>query len=99
MIKMIVTDIDGTLLPEATPVPPEEIDLVICPCTAFDESGHRLGMGAGYYDAVLARLGGAAAIAAFESQRAEQLPAEPWDVPAPLIFTEERTIRTEKTGS
>lgn len=25
MIKMIVTDIDGTLLPEATPVPPQEV--------------------------------------------------------------------------
>ena len=25
MIKMIVTDIDGTLLPEATPVPPEDV--------------------------------------------------------------------------
>ena len=29
MIKMIVTDIDGTLLPEATPVPPREVTEVI----------------------------------------------------------------------
>ena len=29
MIKMIVTDIDGTLLPEATPVPPAEVTRVI----------------------------------------------------------------------
>ena len=29
MIKMVVTDIDGTLLPEATPVPPQEVTEVI----------------------------------------------------------------------
>ena len=29
MIRMIVTDIDGTLLPEAMPVPPAEVTRVI----------------------------------------------------------------------
>jgi len=33
-----------------TPVPPEEIDLVITPLLAFDENGHRLGYGKGCYD-------------------------------------------------
>lgn len=32
---------------------PEKIDLVICPCTVFDEEGSRMGMGAGYYDRFL----------------------------------------------
>lgn len=34
---------------------PEEIDLVICPCVAFDEECNRIGMGAGYYDRYLER--------------------------------------------
>ena len=31
-------------------VQPEDIDLILCPCTAFDEDCNRMGMGGGYYD-------------------------------------------------
>ena len=34
-------------------IPPEDIDLVVSPCSSFDESGMRLGMGGGYYDRYL----------------------------------------------
>lgn len=74
-------------------VSPADIDLVICPCTAFDELGNRLGMGAGYYDRFLAGYCGVIAAAAFGCQRAESIPAQPWDRPMELIFTEKTTYR------
>ena len=72
-------------------VSPEEPDLIVCPCTAFDAEGHRLGMGAGYYDRYLPRCTHAQIIAAaFETQRAAAVPAEPWDVPMHRIVTERK---------
>ena len=68
---------------------PEEIDLVICPCTVFDEAGGRMGMGAGFYDRYLPRCTNAHIVAvAFEAQKADSLPMEPWDRPMELVFTE-----------
>ena len=68
---------------------PEELDLVICPLTAFDEGRNRVGMGAGYYDRFLARCKKAVIWgAAFEVQRVREIPAAPWDVPLERIVTE-----------
>ena len=68
---------------------PEEIELVICPCTVFDEAGGRMGMGAGFYDRYLPRCTNAHIVAvAFEAQKADCVPMEPWDRPMDLVFTE-----------
>ena len=71
-------------------VRPEEIGMVICPCSAFDSACNRLGMGEGYYDRYLPRCTNAAvAAAAFEVQKAERLPVESWDRPMDMVFTED----------
>ncbi len=42
-------------LQEGVPTPIEQIDIVIVPLLAFDQSGHRIGFGMGYYDKFLAK--------------------------------------------
>ncbi len=69
-------------------VPPQEIDLVICPCVGFS-GNRRLGHGKGYYDRFLPRCENANLIAAaFEAQRISELPSEPFDIPMHEIVTE-----------
>lgn len=89
----------GILEPDpekSTEIPPEEIDLVVCPCTAFDESCSRMGMGAGYYDRFLPRCARARVVCvAFEVQKAAKIPADAWDRPMELVFTERAVYRAE----
>lgn len=78
-------------------IAPEDIDLVICPCTVFDEQGGRMGMGAGFYDRYLEKCTNAVVAAvAFECQKTERVPVETWDKPMDLIFTEDRIYRTKR---
>lgn len=71
------------------------LDLVVTPLVAFDDSGNRIGMGAGYYDRCFGfllqrtrwlhpKLLGAS----FECQRVASIPAEVWDVPLHAVVTE-----------
>ena len=71
-------------------VNPEDIDLVICPCTSFDEECNRIGMGGGYYDRYLTKCSKAKIVAvAFEVQKAEEIPRAEWDRPMQKVFTED----------
>lgn len=75
-------------------IAPEEIDLVICPCTAFDPACHRMGMGKGFYDRFLQQCKRASFVAvAFEVQRTEKWAANPWDVPMDAVVTERAIYR------
>ena len=77
-------------------IPPEEIDLVVCPCSAFDEECRRMGMGAGFYDRYLPQCSKAVICAvAFEVQKFPEVPADAWDVPMEMVFTE-KTVYVRK---
>ncbi|MCC7204780.1 MAG: 5-formyltetrahydrofolate cyclo-ligase [Phycisphaeraceae bacterium] len=79
--------------------------LCVVPGVAFDELGHRVGMGKGYFDRYLGGLPGAGAggtVAVglcFECQMVEAIPAEPHDVGMDVIVTEERVIEVGKAGA
>lgn len=78
-------------------IAPEDIDLVICPCAAFDSQCNRLGMGKGFYDRFLPKCPNARFIAvAFEAQRVEGIIPEAWDVAMDMVVTEKSITRKRK---
>lgn len=84
-----------TPLPEkSTEYAPEKIDLVLCPCAGFDRGGHRLGMGAGYYDRFLPRCSNARfIIAAFAEQELPEIYTDEYDVRMHGIITDKEYIK------
>ncbi|MFN3544777.1 MAG: 5-formyltetrahydrofolate cyclo-ligase [Thiobacillus sp.] len=85
---------------DGKPLRARQLDLVLMPLVGFDADGYRLGMGGGFYDATLAfmrhrrhwrkpRLVGVA----YECQRLDTLPREPWDMPLDAVLTERRLHR------
>ncbi len=71
-----------------------DFDIIVCPCTAFDEEGNRMGMGAGYYDRYLAQCGNAKIVAvAFECQKVATVFPEAWDKRMNAVYTEEQVYR------
>ncbi len=73
---------------------PERIDAVLVPGIAFDEKGHRIGYGKGYYDRFMKRLRKGIPLIglAFECQIVKKIPVEEHDVRLEKIITEKRTI-------
>jgi 5-formyltetrahydrofolate cyclo-ligase len=76
------------------PVSIAQADIVLVPLVAWDEKGHRLGYGAGYFDRALAGAGGITKVGlALESQRLAKIPESRHDVPLDIIVTERRVVR------
>jgi 5-formyltetrahydrofolate cyclo-ligase len=68
------------------------LELICIPMLAFDEYGTRLGMGGGYYDRCLEKNNKALLIGvAYEFQKIQYIPQQPWDVPMDVIITEKNT--------
>ncbi len=76
------------------PFPISMVDLVIVPGLGFDEFGHRLGRGRGFYDRFLAHpeLSGISCGLAFESQMTPNVPVGPLDRAIRMLVTDE-TVR------
>jgi len=83
-------------------IKPCALDLVLAPLVAFDTSGHRVGMGGGYYDRSFAfllrrkhwrrpRMLGIA----YEFQKQAAIRANAWDVPLDAIATEACVYRAD----
>jgi 5-formyltetrahydrofolate cyclo-ligase len=66
------------------------VHLLLVPGLAFDDEGHRLGYGRGFYDALLAQLpeGVLTVGVGFEAQMHLTLPVEPHDWPVQALLSE-----------
>ena len=73
-----------------TYIPTTALDVVLVPLVAYDERGHRLGRGGGFYDATFARLSRRPLLVglAHALQRVARLDAGDWDVPLDAVVTE-----------
>lgn len=100
MDAAIITNLDDLVVGQfnlLTPNPatlkilePSDLDLIIVPGVAFDKTGRRLGMGAGYYDRFLPKAIKADLIgAAWSAQILETVPTDEHDRPVNFLLTED----------
>ncbi len=80
-------------------LPAWQLDVLLMPLVGFDRDGHRLGMGGGYYDRLLADLARRVRRPrciglAHGCQQVESLPVADWDRNVEAIVTERGVIRT-----
>lgn len=89
----LVTGRLGLAMPDparAERLDPEAVDLVVVPGVAFDLSGRRVGMGAGYYDRFLPRAARAVRMGlAWARQVVDTVPADEHDAILDYLLTEE----------
>jgi len=68
----------------------DKLDVIFVPLVVFNEKGHRLGMGGGFYDRILKNWGRNNFIPiglAHDFQFISFFPIFYWDIPLPFIFT------------
>ena len=81
-----------------TPVPFDEIDLVITPGLGFDKNGNRLGRGGAFYDNFFKhkKITAARWAVAFSQQVCDEIPHDDSDVPIDAVVTENEIIICKK---
>ncbi|HLC64671.1 MAG TPA: 5-formyltetrahydrofolate cyclo-ligase [Candidatus Nanoarchaeia archaeon] len=72
--------------------PANKIDCIVVPGICFDENGHRIGFGAGFYDRFLSNVKCKKIGLAFDFQIVKKIPPHPHDIPVDVIITENRVI-------
>jgi 5-formyltetrahydrofolate cyclo-ligase len=108
MDAAIIDNLDGLvrgrlnlLMPDPTTVKlidPRIIDLIIVPGVAYDYSGNRLGMGAGYYDRFIPQAPQAILIgASWSSHVLESIPHTCYDKPVHYLLNENRIIKCDRS--
>ena len=69
---------------------PANLDIVFLPLVGWDQSGSRLGMGAGYYDRVLKGVSGPLLVGlGYSAQEVDSIPADSWDIALDKVLTEQ----------
>ncbi len=96
----------GIIEPTCSPslwLKPQQLDLMLLPLVAFDESGNRIGMGGGFYDRTLAYMKSRDRSRkpvliglAHELQRCDNLVANSWDIPVDMIATEQMVRKVRR---
>ncbi|MCD5360662.1 5-formyltetrahydrofolate cyclo-ligase [Chromobacterium aquaticum] len=73
----------------------ERLDVLFVPLLAIDDEGYRMGQGGGFYDTTLAfrqrarQFGKPLLVGvAYDCQRVERVPREPWDIRLDYLLTE-----------
>ena len=70
--------------------------LLLVPLLAYDARGYRLGYGGGYYDRTLSALGTSVAVGcAYDAQRIDVVPINPYDRRLDWVVTEQRAQKIE----
>ena len=78
---------------------PGALDVVVVPAFGAGRNGHRIGHGAGYYDAFLAGTAAFTVCPVFASCFVDRVPAEPHDRRVDAVVTEEETVRPVNDGT
>jgi len=82
-----------------------DLDVVLVPLLAFDDRGHRIGMGGGYYDRCFATVTRGPCPwpvligIAYEHQRLNDIESADWDVPLAWVVTESAVRRCRSTDT
>lgn len=100
--------IDSMLAPDRFGIPEpvcrikvraEYLDFLLVPLVAFDQTGGRIGMGGGFYDASLRFLKNSQRIkpirvigAAYQFQKVDNIPKENWDIPLHGVVSDQQFI-------
>ena len=90
-------------LPEAVgellgPMAINDVDLILVPAAAVDESGMRLGWGKGYFDKMLGSMGKCPPVFAvlFDDELVDEVPRERHDEPVDGVVTPRRIVPLSK---